>query len=88
MKCFEIEDFTFDSGGGLELDGIGYIPTELFDEIVAARQGAMESQKPTTNSAMDAILAFADKYSDFFAVSDGIRAHIRNFAVAWQEQHQ
>ena len=41
MKQFEVEDFTFDDDGTVEIDGIGTISGDAFDEIVAARQNAM-----------------------------------------------
>jgi hypothetical protein len=45
-----------------------------------------ESTQHNHQHTQPVILAFVKSYCRFFNVSDEIEAHIRNFAIAWQEQ--
>lgn len=45
MRSFNLENFTFLGDGTIEIDGVGFIDTDLFSELISARQDAMEAEQ-------------------------------------------
>jgi len=66
----------------------GEVPVKVINEHLTCALEALEVQPQADNSAMDAILALAEKYVNDFGMGSDQRSSVLHFAKWAQEQHQ
>ena len=49
LKKFSIEDFSFNDDGSVEIDAVGIISSDVFDELNSARWESKESATASSN---------------------------------------